>query len=165
MNQPLLSTLSIALGVALGACTGYGPGDLRTGQTVEEVARSLGAPTGRYPLAQGGTRLEYARGPYGKHTFMVDIDATGRVAAWQQVLTERHFATIAPGIGTDELLRTLGRPSDRRSGGWQGGEVWSYRYDAIFCQWFQVSVIGGRVRDAAYGPDPLCDVNDADEPQ
>jgi hypothetical protein len=51
----------------------------------------------------------------------------------------------------------LGRPSDVRSGGRQGGEVWSYRYDAIFCTWFQVSVIDDRVSSAAYGPDPMCD--------
>ena len=40
-----------------------GPGDLRKGQTAEDVAKSMGAPTGRYALAGGATRLEYARGP------------------------------------------------------------------------------------------------------
>ncbi len=59
-----------------------------------------------------------------------------------------------------DLLLALGSPSHRRGGGWQGGEVWSWRYVSTFCQWFQVSVIEGKVRDTSYGPDPICDVRD-----
>ncbi len=148
--------------VALGgtACTTYGPGNLAVGQNTDQVARSLGTPTARYAMDQGASRLEFARGPFGKHTFMVDVDAAGRVTQWQQVLTEATFDSVKPGISAQALLQTLGTPSHRRGGGRQGGEVWSYRYQAIFCQWFQVSVVDAKVRDASYGPDPMCDVND-----
>lgn len=158
VRHPLSAAL---LGAALAAgCTGYGPPSVQPGQGQDQVLAQLGQPTGRYALPGGGTRLEYARGPFGKHTWMVDLDAQGRVVGWKQVLTEPNFNTVQAGIPQDELLARLGRPSDRRSGGWQGGEVWSYRYDAVFCQWFQVSVIDGRVRDAAYAPDPMCDRGD-----
>jgi outer membrane protein assembly factor BamE (lipoprotein component of BamABCDE complex) len=159
--KPLTLTLTAAAGCALvAACTGYGPRDVRTGQTADEVAQAMGPPTARHALPQGGTRLEYARGPFGKHTYMVDLDPQGRVTSWKQVLNDASFMTVQPGWTQAELLMQLGRPSDRRSGGWQGGEVWSYRYDATFCLWFQVSVHGGRVTSTGYGPDPLCDVND-----
>ena len=143
----------------LAACAGYGPSGVHPGDSADAVSRSMGAPTARYTLPQGGTRMEFARGPEGKHTYMVDLDTQGRVTAWQQVLTEPNFESVREGWSQDDLLMTLGTPSHRRSGGRQGGEVWSYRYDAVFCRWFQVSVKGGRVSDAAYGPDPMCDVN------
>jgi hypothetical protein len=161
--KPSFARVPCALAVALAACAGYGPTNIGAGSTVEEVQAQMGAPTGRYAVPQGGTRLEYARGPYGKHTFMIDVDAQGRVTSVQQVLTEANFGAVVPGMPRDEVLLRLGRPSETRSGGWQGGEVWSYRYDWTFCQWFQVSVLDGRVRDAAYAPDPMCDA-DGNEP-
>jgi hypothetical protein len=143
----------------LAACAGYGPSGVRTGDTGDAVAKSMGPPTARYTLPQGGTRLEYARGPFGKHTYMVDLDPQGRVTAWNQVLTEPNFESVREGWSQDDLLARLGTPSHRRSGGRQGGEVWSYRYDAVFCQWFQVSVNGGRVSNTGYAPDPICDIS------
>jgi hypothetical protein len=157
MRYPIPIVLAAA---SLAGCTAYAPSAVRSGQSVDDVVRAMGEPTARYALAGGATRLEYARGPFGKHTYMVDVDPQGRVAGWRQVLTEANFETVAAGLPQNELLATLGRPSHRRAGGWAGGEVWSYRYDATFCQWFQVSLKGGRVTDTGYGPDPLCDVND-----
>lgn len=150
----------VAATAVLGGCTSYGPSRVAPGQSTEEVTQAMGMPTARYALADGGARLEFARGPFGKHTYMVDVDANGRVRQWRQVLTEANFDAVRAGIPAQELLQTLGTPSHRRGGGWQGGEVWSWRYQATFCQWFQASVIDGRVRDTGYGPDPVCDVDD-----
>jgi len=158
MTHRIVLCSAVAALALASACTGYAPGRLEPGHGTDEVTRQLGAPTGRHARPQGGTRLEFARGPFGRHTYMVDVDANGRVIGWRQVLTEADFAAIAAGMTRDELLFRLGRPSHTRGGGWQPGEVWSYRYDAIFCQWFQVSVVADRVRDASYGPDPLCEV-------
>lgn len=146
--------------VLLSACTAYAPTAVRPGQAAEDVTRTMGAPTARRALPGGGTRLEYARGPYGKHTWMVDLDRDGRVAAVSQVLTESNFATVRPGASRDEVLARLGTPSETR--GARGGvQLWAYRYDATFCQWFVVTMTGeGRVRDAGYVPDPMCDAND-----
>ena len=144
-----------------GGCTSYGPGDVRVGQTADDVVRSMGSPTGRYALSAGGTRLEFARGPYGKHTYMIDLDATGHVMAWHQALDESHFAMVQPGESRDEVLQQLGHPSDTRYIGWQKLVVWAYRYDTLECQWFQVSLdVQGRVHDTSYGVDPHCDAGD-----
>jgi hypothetical protein len=145
----------------LAACANYAPpASVQPGQSIDDVTRAYGQPTGRYALPQGGTRLEYARGPYGKHTWMIDADASGRVRSVQQVLTEANFATVQPGETAEDVLRKLGRPSERR-GAFRNTELWSYRYDATFCQWFVVTMTPDRrVRDAGYAPDPLCDADD-----
>lgn len=142
---------------SLAACANLGSITVQPGQSVAEVERQLGSPTGRYALPDGGSRLEYARGPYGKQTWMIDVDAAGRVRSVQQVLNEATFATVAPGTARDDVLRKLGRPSERR-GAYGNVELWQYRYDAIFCQWFVVTMTQqGTVRDTGYVPDPMCD--------
>jgi hypothetical protein len=149
----LSSAASVAL---LSACAGYGPGDLRPGQSEAELRARMGQPTGRYALADGGAKVEYARGPMGKHTYMIDVDTAGRVRGWEQVLTEANFEAVTIAAPQADVRRQLGRPSETRVG-WRGvGEVWSYRYDALFCRWFQVWLVEGRVREAAFAEDPSC---------
>ena len=139
------------------------------GQSVSQVVRLRGSPTASYAMPNGVTRLEFATGPFGRETWMVDVDASQQVLAAQQVLNEASFADFqrhAPGMSRDELLRTLGRPGERRGGGWQGGQVWSWRYPTNDCLWFQASIgDDGLVRDGAYGIDPACDTrNDGRTP-
>jgi hypothetical protein len=159
-----LRTALLAAGLALlTACAGPGITPLAVGAGEAEVRQAWGEPTGRYTVP-GGTRLEYATGPYGRTTWMVDLDASGRVTARRQVLDWSNLQAVqgrVPGMTRDELLRTLGRPGERRSGGRQGGEVWSWRFESPFCLWFQSSIgDDGIVRDGVFGPDPLCDIDD-----
>lgn len=143
----------------LAACTAYAPRQLHPGDTADAAIHELGAPTGRHVLPDGGSRLEFARGPQGKHTYMVDLDSQGNVTGWEQVLTDANFARVRPGQTADQVLTLLGRPSEWRTG-WRDGELWSYRYETVFCQWFQLSLDAqGRVDSAGYAPDPQCDVN------
>jgi hypothetical protein len=158
---PLALIALVAL--QLVACAGYAPTGLAPGVSPADAQRLMGAPTGEHRLADGKRRIEYARGPAGKHTYMLDFDAQDRLAATEQVLTEEHFAKIEPGQMRDEVLRQLGRPSNVQWIAYQRRHIWSYRYDAVFCQWFQVSLdTQGRVVETGYGPDPSCDVNDRD---
>jgi hypothetical protein len=144
----------------LAGCAGYGPGHRHAGEPASEVIAELGPPTGRYPRPEGGERLEFARGPFGKHTFMVDVGPDGKVQQWDQVLREALFYEIKPGMRSEELSYRLGRPA-KVIGIWRNATVWSWRYETPFCQWFQVTVEpNGQVRDAGFGPDPLCEVNE-----
>jgi hypothetical protein len=153
--QPLVTISSVA--ALLAACAGYGPGDLQPGQREADITRQLGAPTARYTLDGARTRLEFARGPYGRHTFMVDLDAEGRLQRWEQVLDRRHFEAISPGLSRDELLRFIGTPSER-AGIWRDGQVWSWRYYNNDCLWYQVQLdAAGVVTSAGYGTEPRCD--------
>jgi hypothetical protein len=141
----------------LFGCAAYGPGDLRVGASEAELTQAMGPPTGRYVMPDGSTRLEFARGPAGRHTWMVDLDAAGRVARWDQVLNELNFMTILPGQTRDEVLRNIGRPGERV--GMRGdGQIWSWRYPTNDCLWYQISLNAqGIVTSAGIGPDPRCD--------
>jgi len=164
-HQRSWRALAVAAGAALLLAACATPGDkVAVGATTSDMREALGAPTGRYALPDGGQRYEYATGPYGDETWMVDTDRQDRVTAVRQVLTEREFNRVAvPGRDARALLSDLGRPSSTRSGGWQDGEVWSWRYRSPFCQWFQVSISSdGHVGSSAYTPDPLCDGDDRD---
>ena len=160
MKKALLVAVLLA---ALAGCATYKPQDLRTGMTEAEVTQTLGLTlTGRYPGPQGQTRLEYATGPWGRLTWMVDLDAQGKTVAWGQVLNETAFGYVQANFsGQDQqwLQYTLGRPSVVIPLGWLGGSVWSYRYPTTNCLWFQVTVNkDGTLRDGGgYGADPSCD--------
>ncbi len=159
----MLSTAALAL----SACTAFGPPALSPGQAEADVQQRLGTPTARYAMPDGRTRLEYATGPLGRETWMVDLDAAGRVREWHQALDEPRlhaFQARAPGLSIDELLRTLGRPAERRGVArvaGQPGEVWSWRYVTNECLWYEVSIgRDQRVVDAGFGIDPRCDAKD-----
>jgi hypothetical protein len=148
----------LLLSAAVAGCAVQPPAP---GSTEADVLQRWGTPTARYTLPAGGQRLEYATGPYGRSTWMLDLDTGGRLAAARQVLTDsslQAFQAAAPGMSRDELLRTLGTPGDRRGGGRQGGEIWSWRYETNECFWFRVSIgDDGRVRDGGFYPDYGCD--------
>lgn len=148
----------------LGACaTSYGPGSLPTGSPSAEAVAGMGPPTGRHALDGGGTRLEFARGPMGLHTYMLDFDAADRLVRVEQVLTESRFYELRPGMSADEVLRRIGRPSDQRWLPRQRQRLWSYRYETPFCIWFQVSIgTDDRVAELGHNLDPMCESLDRD---
>ena len=140
-----------------GCAASYGPAALRPGDSVDAAVRQLGEPTGRYARADGGSRLEFARGPLGRHTYMLDFDGQQMLVKWQQVLDDAHFAAIQPGMSAQELLSELGHPSQTWDVRYHGQTVWSYRYANNDCLWFSVGVSpAGRVEDTGFGNDPRC---------
>lgn len=121
-----------ALGLLLAGCISE-PTWLAPGSSREEALQKLGPPTARYPLAQGGERLQYSRQPMGFEVSNVDLDAQGRVAAVTQVLDEGRFAHD---IRVDEwrvpdVLRTYGRPEEISQVSSFEGTVWQWRYKQL----------------------------------
>ena len=156
----VVGVVALALSSMLG-CATYGPPKLAPGASVADATTALGPPTGNYALPAGGKRLEFARGPFGKHTYMLDFDSQGRMLGWAQVLTEARFNAVRAGTPKDEVLLALGRPSEQSRIALQRQTVWSYRFEDHFCRWFQVGIDdAGRVTDTGYFPDPLCDPKD-----
>lgn len=149
----------------LAGCAGYAPGSLAPGDSEQAVRERMGAPTHTHDRPEGGRRLEYARGPMGRHTYMVDVDAAGRVLQWEQVLTEARFHAVRAGMSRQEVLYRLGRPAHEMRIPRRHERVWSYRYETPFCQWFQVSLDTrtDRVTETGYNVDPLCDADDRDD--
>ena len=148
-----------ALTVAAFAGGCAAPGGLPAGSSIDSARHLLFAPTGEYALPDGGTRLEYAQGSFGKQTYMLDFDAGGRLVASRQVLTEAEFAGITPGQSQADVRARLGRPAQVFSVPWQKLHVWNYRYFGGDCTWFQVSIsdTAQEVTAAGIGTDPACD--------
>lgn len=162
--KPTRLLLPLLAAAVLAGCVSLRGPQLAIGQTEAELVAQLGPPTGRYAMPDGVQRLEWATGPLGRHTWMVDIGRDGRSLWFDQVLNSAHladFARRAPGMEIPQLLRELGRPAERSHGGWAGGQTWSWRYPTNDCLWWQVSIgRDGKVIGAGQGIDPLCDVND-----
>jgi hypothetical protein len=102
-----------ALAVLLAACAFVNPTQIAPGTPRAEVLQALGQPTARYPLPDGGERLQYSRQPAGQAVFNVDLDAQGRLRRAEQVLNESLFAErIRPDVWTRaDVLREYGPPA------------------------------------------------------
>ena len=95
--------------VVLAGCAA--PGALPPGTPIADARKSLGGVSGEYPLPDGGTRLEFRQGNFGKQTFMLDFDAKGALVSSKQVLTPETFATITPGLTSEQVLMRIGHPA------------------------------------------------------
>lgn len=150
------AALRTLCGLALLSACALPP--LQPGMTEVELLRSWGPPSGRHAMPDGGTRLEYASGPYGKVTWMVDLDARQRYVRAEQVLDEAHFARVTLGMSAGEVLRLLGRPADRLVD-FRHRQTWYWRYENMLCQWFGVtfSPQGIVIEGGHYPIDPICE--------
>jgi hypothetical protein len=139
------------------AWSSYGPGPLRPGDLRAQVIDRMGEPTQQ--LQQGnGHRLVYVRGPFGRHTWFIDIAADGRVQTVEQTLTPARFAAVVPGMSSEELLAWLGPTSRAKPLALDGRSLWNWRFETFECLWFAVTLDrNNKVLDAGYTPDPLCD--------
>lgn len=147
----ILTSLSV-----LTACSGYAPPANLAGATADQLIARMGPPDMRRPM-DGGTRLEFPRGPYGRQTWFVYLDAAGHAIGSEQVLTEENFNQISPDMDQDQVRRRLGRPGEVQRLARSRGVVWRYRYQNPFCQWFEVEISSeGKVRSAGYGEPPEC---------
>ena len=156
-----MSLWCLAVVSLLSACSGYGPPNDVAGATRESIVARMGPPDVQRQV-EGGTRLEFPRGPYGRHTYFVYLDANGRATRFEQVLTEARFNQINPGMAQDAVLLALGRPSEVWRLGRNRGTVLNYRYENNVCLWFQIEVTQEQtVRSAGYGEPPECNRNGA----
>ncbi|MCP5282131.1 MAG: outer membrane protein assembly factor BamE [Rhodoferax sp.] len=144
--------------LAFTACSSYAPPSDLAGMTQDQILARMGTPETQRPLEGGAIRLEYPTGPYGHHTWFVDVDATGKVLRAQQVLTEQNFNQIVPGMAQAQVRQRLGRPNSVSTLARSRGVVWNYRFEGPFCEWFQVEISAEQtVRAAGYGKPPECE--------
>ena len=104
-NAALASTAAAI--ITLSGCASWPPGGLPPGTPIDTARHGFSSPTAEFALPNGGTRLEFAQGSFGKQTYMLDFDPSGQLIAKTQVLTEDNFATITPGLPEHDLLMTL----------------------------------------------------------
>ena len=114
--------------VALGGCASIYTAPPQPGEPEAQIVARLGEPTHRY--GDGDHRLlEYMTGPWGQATFMARIGPDGRLISYEQVLDNAHFSRIQPGRSTkQDVLHTIGAPSETSYLSLPQLEVWSYPY-------------------------------------
>ncbi|HSO44420.1 MAG TPA: outer membrane protein assembly factor BamE [Rhodoferax sp.] len=152
-HYPFMVLLALPL---LQACSSYAPPKAVAGISREALVAQMGAPDMERRV-DGGSRLEFPRGPFGKHTWFIYLDPAGQATRAEQVLTEQNFGRIRAGMTQDEVRQLLGRPSEVQGLARSRGEVWSYRYENFDCKWFQVELsVQQQVRSAGYGQPPEC---------
>lgn len=151
----------LAVVALLSACSGYGPPKDFNGMSADDLVANMGPPDARR-VVDGGTRLEFPRGPAGRHTWFVYLDANGRATRAEQVLTVANFTRINPGMTEGDVLLLLGRPGEIQGLARARGSVWSYRYENNSCLWFQIEMTQEKtVRSAGYGEPPECRARDS----
>jgi hypothetical protein len=146
----------LTLFLLLTGCSSYGPPDTLIGMSRDELVARMGQPEIERQYSDV-IRLEFPRGPYGRHTWFVYLNVNGRVSRAEQVLNEGNFSLINPGMSQDDVRKLLGRPGEMQLLGRSRGMVWSYRYENNSCLWFQVELSSEQlVRSAGYGDPPEC---------
>jgi hypothetical protein len=140
----IAGAVGLLIGLAAG-CANQGARAVLPGQTEAQVLAQRGPPAARYAMPEGASRLEYSSPPTSRATWMVDLDASGKVTAYTQVLVDANFAQVRNAMHQDDLLRLLGRPSnvapERLS-----RQTLSWRYENNDCLWFSVTLSpGGQV--------------------
>jgi hypothetical protein len=143
----------------LAGCAAFGPPP-QPGEPEQSIVTRLGQPTHRYDEGQDHL-LEYTTGPWGQQTYMARIGPSGKLISYEQVLTTQKFATIKVGTARKEdVLRTVGAPSETSYLSLSDLEVWSYPYkesgvwDSMMHIHFDKA---GIVRRMENGPDPKRD--------
>lgn len=148
--------LLLTVAVLVTGCAGYAPTDAMIGQNRDEIVAVLGQPSSEAPI-EGGTRLNFPRGPFGKHTYFVYLDESGKMARWKQVLDEKNFDKIRPGMMREEVIGLVGESKVRDGLARGRGYIWSYRYVNQHCFWFRVEFTPEDiVRSTMYTKPPEC---------
>lgn len=159
LRQMLRMRLAALVGALLisGCATSYAPSPEIIGATADEVIARLGPPTPRPESLAGVRRLDFPRGPYGRHTYFVYFDEQGKAERIAQVLDEKNFARIKPDMTQADVMNIIGVSRDTFLLGRERGYVWNYRYITPLCQWFQIEfTLEGKVRSTGYGLPPEC---------
>jgi outer membrane protein assembly factor BamE (lipoprotein component of BamABCDE complex) len=126
----LLSTLFIAGCDQQGRFTEeVGLDKLAKGVSSEaDVRMVMGQPDTVWEEENGARTLEYPKGPAGHRTWAFEIDQSGKLKDYHQLLTEENFARIHTGMSKDEVRRLLGRPRSVVQFKRKNEEVWDWRY-------------------------------------
>ncbi|HWS73719.1 MAG TPA: hypothetical protein VN324_01140 [Quisquiliibacterium sp.] len=152
----LLGGLGLVLAGALGACDYVAQKELQPGvSTTDDVRRLMGKPEMIWEEEDGTQVLEYVRGPAGRETYMVEIDAQGRFRSMKNVLVRETFGKVGPGMARDDVRRLLGKPTETARFPLGQEEVWSWRFagDHAGADMFNVHFgLDGRVRTTSVTP-------------
>lgn len=142
--------------LALSGCAVYRPDNQMLGAARGDLIQRLGLPTSELDAPEGRI-LVSAHGPFGKHTYFAYMNAESVMARWTQVLEEKNFDLIKPGMTRNEVVALIGESKVRDGIAFGRGYVWSWRYVNFNCLWFRVEFTADDVvRYTMYQKPPEC---------
>lgn len=107
----------------------FGLDKLNKGVSSEaEVRDVMGQPDHVREEGDGVRTLEYPKGPNGVRTWMFRIGSDGKLADYQQVLTEENFNQLQKGMSREQVRDLLGRPRSVVPFARKQEEVWDWKY-------------------------------------
>lgn len=123
--------ISIFSAMLLVSCASYNGRGLKPGtDRMENVLQLMGKPAMSWQNTDGTVQLAFPRGPMGYHTYMAIIGADGILKKIENVLHEKSFARIKPGMTQEEVLYLLGPPHPNWTAYFRRRDelVWEWRY-------------------------------------
>jgi hypothetical protein len=117
--------------LVLSGCAAYSSAGLNPGIATEaDVRASMGTPAMQWVLPGGGTQLAFPHGPAGFQTYMVFIDAAGKLERTVNVLRQETFTKVQPGMTQAQVLQLLGPPEPRWEAYFKARDelVWEWRF-------------------------------------
>jgi outer membrane protein assembly factor BamE (lipoprotein component of BamABCDE complex) len=158
-------SLILIAALLLGACALDPVRRLAPGATPQEVRAVMGEPWFQTAEPGSGMRWTFPTGPMGRHTYLAEFDAEGRLLRLVDVLNDKGFARLRIGKTTDEQVRQLFGPPYRITRFERLHQTaWDYRFTdawnepAIFSVIFddQGLVVSSLQQREFYGNDSLC---------
>ncbi|HEU0202765.1 MAG TPA: hypothetical protein VFR86_20330 [Burkholderiaceae bacterium] len=148
--------------LSLAACAS--PERIARGTPEAEVRDKVGDPVAVHVLPPNGVRrLEYV-GANEQFTWMVDLDAAGRVERVRQVRTLENFRSLEFGHDNmEDVRREFGRPYAVQYYRLSGNTAWLYPYREAGAFEMMMGVIfdpKGRVLRLESGHDPRWDISE-----
>jgi SmpA / OmlA family len=103
--------LALSAALLMVACDQQAISELEEGVSTEaDVRQRFGQPEAVWDGPDGAQIYEYNRQPAGHQNYQITIGADGTMTALRQVLTERNFALIQPGMPMEDVRKLLGKP-------------------------------------------------------
>lgn len=101
----------VLLSALLMACDQQAISELEEGVSTDaDVREKFGQPEAVWDGPDGAQVYEYNRQPEGYQNWQITIGPDGKMAALRQVLNERSFAQIQPGMPMEAVRQLLGKP-------------------------------------------------------
>jgi len=103
--------LAFSVALLMTACDQQSISELEEGvSTEEDVRERFGQPEAVWDGPDGAQVYEYNRQPAGFQNYQITIGPDGKMASLRQILTERNFALIQPGMPMEDVRKLLGKP-------------------------------------------------------
>jgi len=157
-TRSLAGAVTFAALLVLAGCAT--PSALEPGTPESEVIGRFGRPAEVYPLPtpDKARRLAYPIGLFNQQTWMVDVDAQGRVLRVTEAISAEHFAQVR--VDQDDttiVQREFGPPRQKLSFRLTGLTAWLYPYKEDLAWNSEMAIYfdkSGIVRKVESGPDP-----------